>query len=708
MGLNFFFRKRFIVTAAAVGLGLAAAAAPALALTSIGTNISTDGTLSVAGNATFDTNTLFVDAANNRVGVGTTSPSAPFEVVNNSSSNAQIMALTKPQIGGGGVNDQGGYMVFRGGAVATPVIRGYFGFTQTAGGQGTILSGASADTMALRAEGDLLFGTGGDNRRLLITSGGNVGVNEMSPDAKLTVKGAGTTSATSSLKVTNSTGGALFAVRDDGNVGIGTTSPAQKLEIATGNILVDRHPVGARSSYIGVGDINGSFSDSTAGSSIKIQSIADNGNSSQAMHFITHHSGVSAGIRMSIDKDGLVGIGTSTPAGKLHVVTATSGSEIGLIVQNGVSTQTANLQEWRNSTGDVLAKVSAGGSIQAQTFRLLGSFDGNLANTTLTANRTWTFPDATGTVALTSDLSVKADKTVPATVGNFAALNASGNLIDSGRSSTDFVTPTGSGAGLTSLNASNIVQGSTSVGFYSAAGTAMNIDSGTTGNITIGQGGSAKTITIGSQVHTLTLRGATTNIGTIGSAVEASTVNIANTSNGTGTQTVIIGSSAKAANSVVIAAGTTGNVSVSGTLAMGTNDITSTGSLGSSGSRLTKGWFTDTDVSGNLQVGGNVTVGNHLAATGTAVSSAATGTCTSSTISGNDVRGIISGGNCASGATIIVSFQSAYSSAPICVISPVNTTAAASAASVSPATGSLTVTVQNAAISGIWSYICIQ
>jgi hypothetical protein len=38
------------------------------------TAASIAGTLAVAGNATFDTNTLFVDAANNRVGIGTATP----------------------------------------------------------------------------------------------------------------------------------------------------------------------------------------------------------------------------------------------------------------------------------------------------------------------------------------------------------------------------------------------------------------------------------------------------------------------------------------------------------------------------------------------------------------------------------------------------------------------------------------------------------
>jgi hypothetical protein len=47
------------------------------------TAASIAGTLAVSGNATFDTTTLVVDAANNRVGVGTASPDHPLQVNGN-------------------------------------------------------------------------------------------------------------------------------------------------------------------------------------------------------------------------------------------------------------------------------------------------------------------------------------------------------------------------------------------------------------------------------------------------------------------------------------------------------------------------------------------------------------------------------------------------------------------------------------------------
>ncbi|MEK7313398.1 MAG: tail fiber domain-containing protein, partial [Deltaproteobacteria bacterium] len=111
-------------------------------------------------------------------------PGAPLEVKNISAANAQILWLTKPQTGGGGAADQGGYLLFGGGATGS-TVRGYFGFTQASGGIQTILTGASNDAIALRAEGALQFGTGGDNIRMTVLSTGNVGIGTTSPQHPL-------------------------------------------------------------------------------------------------------------------------------------------------------------------------------------------------------------------------------------------------------------------------------------------------------------------------------------------------------------------------------------------------------------------------------------------------------------------------------------------------------------------------------------------
>jgi hypothetical protein len=69
----------------------------------------------------------------------------------------------------------------------------------------TSLTGVVAHRAIETTSGDVVF------------NGGNLGVGEASPTARLQVKGSGSTSATTSLLVQNSGGTELFRVRDDGN-----------------------------------------------------------------------------------------------------------------------------------------------------------------------------------------------------------------------------------------------------------------------------------------------------------------------------------------------------------------------------------------------------------------------------------------------------------------------------------------------------------
>jgi hypothetical protein len=64
------------------------------------TAASIAGTLAVSGNATFDTSTLVVDAANNRVGVGTASPSVILDVVSAANGIIRVKGGTATNEGG--------------------------------------------------------------------------------------------------------------------------------------------------------------------------------------------------------------------------------------------------------------------------------------------------------------------------------------------------------------------------------------------------------------------------------------------------------------------------------------------------------------------------------------------------------------------------------------------------------------------------------
>ena len=57
-----------------------------------GTNITASGTLAVTGDATFDTSVLKVDAANNRVGIGTASPSSDLHVSGGAGAHVAIQS----------------------------------------------------------------------------------------------------------------------------------------------------------------------------------------------------------------------------------------------------------------------------------------------------------------------------------------------------------------------------------------------------------------------------------------------------------------------------------------------------------------------------------------------------------------------------------------------------------------------------------------
>jgi hypothetical protein len=111
----------------------------------------------------------------------------------------------------------------------------------------------------VQSDADLLFGSGGANERMRITNTGNVGIGQSSPSAKLHVTGA-----SSVVRFDGSTGAAIqfeqqngfhriafdqlrfwdwqtgeMVTFENGNVGIGTTSPGAKLDVLGPNNDID-------------------------------------------------------------------------------------------------------------------------------------------------------------------------------------------------------------------------------------------------------------------------------------------------------------------------------------------------------------------------------------------------------------------------------------------------------------------------------------
>lgn len=178
--------------------------------------LDVNGTSNVSGNATFDTNTLFVNAATNRVGVGTTAPGYTLDVV------GTLNASGATTLGSSLVVT--GLATFNGGATVgvgqTVTINGDAFIDLT----GTNLSVASG---ALGTVANPVFSTSVSTPTLTTASGDLT----IDPTGNLIVVGSGATSATASLAVRNSAGTSILYARNDGNVGIGTTAPASLLDV---------------------------------------------------------------------------------------------------------------------------------------------------------------------------------------------------------------------------------------------------------------------------------------------------------------------------------------------------------------------------------------------------------------------------------------------------------------------------------------------
>ena len=127
-----------------------------------GTNIATldsSGSIAFDGDLTVDTNTLHVDATNNRVGIGTASPDVALEISKNSGNST--LKLTRSN---------------------TASTDDNFGSIEFENSAGTVLSGIKGTSMSGNTEAGLTFGAGGGNaERMRIDNAGNVGIGTNSP-----------------------------------------------------------------------------------------------------------------------------------------------------------------------------------------------------------------------------------------------------------------------------------------------------------------------------------------------------------------------------------------------------------------------------------------------------------------------------------------------------------------------------------------------
>jgi hypothetical protein len=313
--------------------------------------LDVSGTANITGNLSVDTNTLFVDASNNSVGVGTSTPQAKLDV--NGGINATLFKT------GGTASNTAGFTnsVYLESNVPSLTL------SNTGTGLGKYTLGATTGNFGI-------WNNTTSNYPFYINSSNNVGIGTNTPSTALDV--SGTAKITGNLSVDTNT---LFVDASNNRVGVGTTTPSEKLNINSGNLLMNgtfdgvlMNPgTGAGSLAItrsgnfinNVQQINAPYTDnvgSSSGGGAQISLLKDE------MTFSTYPNTATAGTpitlteRMRIKSTG-VGIGTSNPINRLDVRGITR-----ITNDDGVSMFYVN---WTNSTGTsptiINALIGSGG-----------------------------------------------------------------------------------------------------------------------------------------------------------------------------------------------------------------------------------------------------------------------------------------------------------------------------------------------------------
>jgi hypothetical protein len=160
---------------------------------------------------------------------------------------------------------------------------------------------------------------------------------------------------------------------DGGSIGIGTTSPAQKVQIDGGNLLVNP----GTNSAVAYRDIMmGGIGGWTSGESHGIETVYGSASSPTTFTRIEsyfdgvrasmffrnfYNSGAQTSVLMTIRGDGNLGIGTTSPSAPLHIA-RTAAISPGIRLQTTDSTSNGSIM-WANSSNTSLAFIGSNANI---------------------------------------------------------------------------------------------------------------------------------------------------------------------------------------------------------------------------------------------------------------------------------------------------------------------------------------------------------
>ena len=283
-----------------------------------------------AANTSLTSDVVYVDDANDRVGIGTTTPSTVLEV---SSSGVNGVDISQ--------------------SASNASQSGRLFFTTNTASEGFALFNSNG-TFQVNS-GGIPNNTSGTNRISIIGSSGNVGIGTTSPSARLDVVasgiGAEITSAQSKALIlrggsnsqniqewTTTSSSVLAVVNSNGYFGIGTTSPSYQLQV-TGD--------SSSSPLLQVDDDGDAYLQikPDASTIFKIGDIAGLGDTAVIVgSYGDLRFNNSGSTTMTVNNFNRVGIGTTAPSEKLVVRNGTASTDVKILAYNSAAGTEATLR----------------------------------------------------------------------------------------------------------------------------------------------------------------------------------------------------------------------------------------------------------------------------------------------------------------------------------------------------------------------------
>ena len=272
---------------------------------------------------------------------------------------------------------------------------------------------------------------------LLYDDGTYLSINSSSPTALLTVQGSSTLPTIPIFRVSSSSNSTLFTVNANGNVGIGTTEPGAKLDVAgrlwvngvssslTGGMALAPFVMNTDSIGRGIRMITSDYNDTDTGTALMFGFGAGTGNTVASLTVYVDGSASYGTLSINSGAIGNVGIGMAAPLSRLavrgNVSIGTSATYYnvaapasGLIVEGNVGIGTTTPANLLQVVGNIQI-----GSVAT------GTAYGLIFNTGSTTNQTTV--KLTSTTSLASSYILTLPTTTPA-AGKVMATDVNGNL----------------------------------------------------------------------------------------------------------------------------------------------------------------------------------------------------------------------------------------------------------------------------------------